>query len=343
MNKDSDNYNKSHSNYNKSHSSRGRRIDFDDDDFAGESSAHSSHTDTKQRNDNDYGRHEHDWADDLATRANGRISADYDDYHNSPSQYGQKSRRKSASYPNAEEAYDAADTYDELPRRKRPKRNPNYEEYSDDDQQVMDKPRSFRKRHPVLMNLIYAVIAAVALMWVLMWFLDYWTFHGEERVVPDVKGQTYASAAGNVDLSGLRATITDSVFDSYSRPGTVVDQIPVAGAKIKKGGTVYLTIVAFSPKLVTVPDFYNVSARQARSMFEGIDINDVREVAVVSEYEGLVLGAKFNGVNLQPGAKIPVSAVVTIEVGTGYNVDEDLGANIDTLAIENAIDELNIE
>ena len=40
--------------------------------------------------------------------------------------------------------------------------------------------------------------------------------------------------------------------------------------RIKKGGNVYLTVVAFSPKLITVPDFYNVSARQARSMYEGL-------------------------------------------------------------------------
>lgn len=181
------------------------------------------------------------------------------------------------------------------------------------------------------------------LLWVLMWFLDFWTFHGQERVVPDVKGQTYASAAGNVDLSGLRAVITDSVFDSYSRPGTVVEQVPVAGAKIKKGGTVYLTIVAFTPKLVTVPEFYNVSVRQARSMFAGLGISDIREIPVVSEYEGLVLGAKFNGVALQPGARIPVSAVVTLEVGSGYSLDEEIGAAVDTVAIDTAIDELSIE
>lgn len=207
----------------------------------------------------------------------------------------------------------------------------------------MERPASFVRRHPVLVNFIYAIAAAAVLLWVLMWFLDFWTFHGQERVVPDVKGQTYASAAGNVDLSGLRAVITDSVFDSYSRPGTVVEQVPVAGAKIKKGGTVYLTIVAFTPKLVTVPEFYNVSVRQARSMFAGLGISDIREVPVVSEYEGLVLGAKFNGVALQPGARIPVSAVVTLEVGSGYSLDEEIGAAVDTVAIDTAIDELSIE
>ncbi len=260
------------------------------------------------------GRRETDWADDLATRDRGRT------------------------------------------RQPRPNRRPARDEYADDyrdnryyndsnnyDDDMPPQNTSFRKRHPVLMNLIYIILAASALLWSLMWFLDFWTFHGEERVVPDVKGQTYDTARGNVDLSGLRVEIADSVFDSYSRPGTVVEQTPVPGARIKKGGTVYLTVVAFTPKLITVPDFYNVSVRQARSMFEGLRIKEIREVPVVSEYAGLVLGAKFNGVALQPGARIPVSAVISLEVGSGWEESYDEGADIDSIAIDNVIEELNIE
>ena len=98
----------------------------------------------------------------------------------------------------------------------------------------MEKASNFRRRHPVLMNLIYIILASTLLIWMMLWFLDFWTFHGQERVVPDVKGQAYASAEGNVDLAGLRAVISDSVFDNYSRPGTVVEQTPIAGARIKK-------------------------------------------------------------------------------------------------------------
>lgn len=263
---------------------RRRQPDLDDNDFGREPR----------------GRRDSDWADDLETRADGRL---------------------------------------------RQRRRENHNGYSNEGYEYMpEQPKSFRKRHPVLMNLIYIIAAGAMLLWMLMWFLDFWTFHGEERVVPDVKGQTFESAAGNVDISGLKAVISDSIFDSYSRPGTVVEQTPVPGAHIKKGGTVYLTVVAFTPKLITVPDFYNASARQARSMFEGLGIKDIREVPVTSEYEGLVLGAKFNGVDLQPGARIPISAIVTIEVGTGR---DDTATTYDTdsvgAAIDNVIEELNIE
>lgn len=203
-----------------------------------------------------------------------------------------------------------------------------------------EKPKNFVKRHPILMNAIYIGVAAVMLGWMAMLFLDLWTFHGEERVVPDVRNNPLYSASNAVSQAGLHPVVTDSIYDSFAKPGTVVEQTPIAGSKVKKDGAVYLTIVAFTPKMITVPDFYNVSVRQARSLLEGLGIKEVREVQVPSEYAGLVLGARFNGVALRPGARIPVSAVVTLEVGTGLDALAEEGAPIDTAAIEEAVEQI---
>ena len=296
-----------------------RYDDFDDDMPRGgnrrEPQRFASDDDDYYRPQPDRGRqHDTGWADDLASRRAGEWTGSDDRY---PSERNAGKRRA------------------------KPMRNDS-DPYGNNN--TPNSGGSFRKRHPVLMNLLYMLLTGILLMWILLWFLDFWTFHGEERVVPDVKGQPYATASENASLSGMRAEITDSVFDTHSQPGTVVDQTPVAGAKIKRGGTVYLTVVAFSPKLVTVPDFYNVSARQARSMFEGLGIKDIREVPVVSEYAGLVLGAKFNGVSLQPGARIPVSAVITLEVGSGTSDNyDDEESDIDSESIDEMIEELDIE
>lgn len=201
----------------------------------------------------------------------------------------------------------------------------------------------FRKRHPVFMHFLYAAGATILSVWVALWFLDFWTFHGQERAVPDVKGQSLGMAIGNISRAGLRSVVTDSIYDSYARPGTVVEQSPVPLARIKRGGTVYLTLVAYTPKMVAIPDFYDVSERQARSMLEGLGITQVMTVNVPSEYAGLVLGARFNGVSLRPGAKVPVTAVITLEVGEGMEDVLPDGEIVDTLAIEQTIEALNID
>lgn len=223
------------------------------------------------------------------------------------------------------------------------RREPSYPRHSGSDN-MTGKTRNFARRHPVLMNLLLAILAGIVFIYIALWFLDFWTFHGEERAVPDVKGQSLSTAQSNIANAGLVAVVSDSIYESFARPGTVVEQTPIPNAKVKKDGSVYLTIVAFSPKMVTIPDFYDVSERQARSMLNGLGITQIRIDYVMSEFDGLVLGARFNGVMLRPGAKVPVSAVITLEVGSNTGMGAtDMDQVTDTAAIDNVIETLDLE
>lgn len=188
------------------------------------------------------------------------------------------------------------------------------------------------------MNLIYIIITTVVLSWLAMFFLDYWTDHGDERVVPNVKGLSYAQAESVLKVADLTVEISDSIYDSTARPGTVVEQSPHKDAKVKPGRLVYLTIVAFAPKTVTVPDISNVSLRQAQSIFEGLGIKRIKVVEVESEYEDLLLNAKYNGLPLKAGTRIPVTASITLEVGKGLS-----NAELDSLALESESDFISLD
>lgn len=203
--------------------------------------------------------------------------------------------------------------------------------------------RNFLRRHPVWMNLIYIILTAVILAWETSLFLDYWTDHGDERIVPNIKGLSYSQARDVLKEADLDVEISDSVYDSSERPGVVVEQSPHRNAKVKPGRTVYLTIVAFSPKTVTVPDISNVSLRQAQSIFEGLGIKRIKIVEVESEYQDLLLSAKYNGLPLSAGARIPVTAVITLEVGKGLSSDELDSLSMDSLVELPAPDELDLE
>lgn len=190
--------------------------------------------------------------------------------------------------------------------------------------EVLKKILLFLKAHPVVANLIYIIIAAWIIFTGALFFLDHWTHHGEVSVVPSLKGLNYCDAKRELLQRNFVVELSDSIYDSSYPAGTVVEQSPRANAKVKNGRTVYLTIVAYSPRMVTVPYFLNTSLRQGRSMFEGLGVKNVRIVEVESEYKDLVLAAKFNGLPLKPGARIPVTATVTLEVGKGYEaVPED--------------------
>lgn len=175
--------------------------------------------------------------------------------------------------------------------------------------------------HPVLMNILYIILASIVLIWFLLLFIDSWTRHGDEAIVPMVKGQSIELATRTLAEDGFSCEVMDSVFGSTQTPGTVVEQTPREGSHVKPGRTIYVSIVAYSPKMVTIPDFLNVSMRQGVSMFEGIGLK-VTVVTVPSEYKNLVLGAKINGHQIRAGERVPSSSSVILEVGGGL-ADED--------------------
>lgn len=148
--------------------------------------------------------------------------------------------------------------------------------------------------------------------------LDLWTEHGKYEVVPNVKGLSYARASEILRNGNLVAELSDSIYDDSVAPGTVVEQTPRMNDKVKPRRTIYLTINAFSPKSVTLPDLSGLSLRQAQSALESYGFKNIRISHIPSEYKDLVLGANFNGAPLHGGARVPVSATITLEVGAGY-------------------------
>lgn len=202
--------------------------------------------------------------------------------------------------------------------------------------------KGFVKRHPILFNLILMGIAACAIVWVALLYLDVWTEHGKYVDVPQVKGLPYNEAVSKLDALGFNVELSDSVYDGSTKPGTVLEQSPRVNARVKPNRTIYLTINAFSPKMVTVPNLSDMSLRQAQSILQGLGIRSVKVNTVLSEYKDLVLGAKFNGVTLHAGARIPTSATVTLDVGDGYVSADDSIAVDSVLEVEADYESLDI-
>ena len=162
-----------------------------------------------------------------------------------------------------------------------------------------------------------------------MIWLGWWTGHGVYREVPDVKGLSYEQALDVLAEADLLAVLSDSIFNNETQPGLVMDQMPKSSSPVKPGRAVYLTINAYSPRTVTVPNLTDMSLRQAQSIIEGLGIKTIRVVEVPSEYKDLVLNVKYNGLPISGGTRIPISAALTIEVGEGYSDTDSIVGDID--------------
>ena len=195
--------------------------------------------------------------------------------------------------------------------------------------------RRFFKNHPIIANLLVMFILAWLIVWGVLLFLDSWTHHGSTSTVPQVKGMTYQQAMLVLAENDLTVEISDSIYDRNARPGTIIESWPRAGAVVKQGRQVYVTITAFSPKQVTVSmPVIGVSSRQAVSYLEALGVTSIRLVSVPSQYPDLVENAYADGKPLTVGASFPVTASVTLEVGS---------APIDTYptdSLDEAVDEV---
>ena len=192
----------------------------------------------------------------------------------------------------------------------------------------------------VFLHIGIMIIVAVAIGWLAMLWLDVWTRHDDTITVPPVKTLSYGEAAARLDQHGLVAVLSDSVYDKTTRPGTVIDQNPKVGTIVKEGREIYLTINAFSPKMVSLPTLTDISLRQAKSILEGLEIKKVVEKRVPSDFKDLVLAVRYKGTRLSPGARVPVNATIELEVGEGKA--EELIDTVGEDSVESAGEQLNL-
>lgn len=193
----------------------------------------------------------------------------------------------------------------------------------------------------VLVNLLLMFAVGVLLVWLGTVWLDSWTNHGESIEVPDVKGLQYNAACETLEKADFVVVLSDSLYDTKTKPGCVIEQNPKVGTKVKMGRTIYLTVNAFSPRSVTIPALTDVSLRQAESILEGLGIKNVVIKKVPSEFKDLVLAATRNGQRLLAGARIPVNSKVVLEVGAGLP-DENLSADSDSAANTVSVETLDL-
>lgn len=201
----------------------------------------------------------------------------------------------------------------------------------------------FWHKHPVLMNFLTIIVVAALLVWLIgVVFLNWWTRHGDEIEMPQVKNLNVADAGRMLADAEFEVKL-DSIYSSDARPGTVILQAPPEGSMVKRGGTAYLTYVCYSTKKAKVPDFVDGSSAAALSNFQSRGFENVEIREVTSDQNDLVLGATYNGLDLKPGMEIPVNAHIVIKVGVCAPPEPDYGGLNPEDADAEFLEDLNLD
>ena len=179
------------------------------------------------------------------------------------------------------------------------------------------------KKNPLLYNFVVIAMIVAGVLLVSAVAMHFGTRHGSHRTVPDFSGIKLAEAQQVAARRGLQIIVNDSLFVPAYVGGMVLDQLPKAGAQVKAGRKVYVTINSLRQKMVPVPYVAGRSLRQAKNMLEvaGFEIERLDYVDDIAT--NYVLGEFCNGVELTP------ESTLEAEIGSGIVLTVGLQGDVE--------------
>ena len=129
----------------------------------------------------------------------------------------------------------------------------------------------------------------------------------EEVAVPELVGLTLPEAEGVARRNRLALDASVKRYDDKVEYNRIISQDPVPGVK-RKVHSVVRVVVSLGPEMVTVPDLFNKTEREARFELEGLNI---------------ALGEKTDGYHdeVQPGRIIQQQPEAGMYVSKGSRID----------------------
>lgn len=179
--------------------------------------------------------------------------------------------------------------------------------------------KEFIKSRVFWKQLALALVIGVAIILILIIWLNIYTRHGQSRPTPEIRGLTITEAKHVVNKNRMKLQIIDSVYTAFVPRGCVAEQTPLPGHRVKKGRTIQATINAFNPEMVAVPDLVGLPRRQALSLIEtaGLQIGQLNYVSDLTV--DFVLRQTLHGRDVSPGDSVPKEMVIDLVLGRGLS------------------------
>ncbi|MCB2220836.1 MAG: PASTA domain-containing protein [Bacteroidetes bacterium] len=166
-------------------------------------------------------------------------------------------------------------------------------------------------------NLVISILVLGGLIFVLIRYLDYYTRHGKEMILPNFYGMTLheIDSAGYADIYDFE--VIDSLYDDNNKKGAVVIQNPLPGTMVKRGRNVYFTIVASTPEMVIMPDLRDLTLRQAINILELNKLKTGKLIYQPSFDKNAVLAQFYKEDTIWPGDTLVKGTLIDLVIGTG--------------------------
>lgn len=192
-------------------------------------------------------------------------------------------------------------------------------------------------------NCLGMTVLTVLILFGLLFFIDFYTHHGETVTVPDVRGQLSTVAEKKLQAVGMRVEICDTGHVTTLPSGVILDQSLEPGTEVKVNRLIRLTINSSTATTIPFPnDVIDGSLHYAKKKLEivGFKLGAIRRI------EGdlnLVYRAEVNGREIHPGERISIESPITLVVGNGQYEETYNGNDSAAWAVELEYEEEMLE
>ncbi|MBQ8957760.1 MAG: PASTA domain-containing protein [Bacteroidales bacterium] len=136
--------------------------------------------------------------------------------------------------------------------------------------------------------------------------------------MPDFIGQDYREVKRQ-HSKDFHFILIDSVYPKGQQPGSIYQQDPLPGSKIKKGRNVYAIIVAVTPEKTLMPNLKGISLREAIGRLEssGLEVDHLDYVDYT--YKNNIIEQYYQGQPIAQGTELVKGSQIVLKVGIGQD------------------------
>lgn len=170
---------------------------------------------------------------------------------------------------------------------------------------------------PLWVNVLFAMILVVVLVFTFLASLGLLTQHGRILKIPTVTGKTMKEAIEILEKQGFDVEIQDSVYMDNVPPLQVIKQFPEADAIVKISRTVYITVNRSVPPLVEMPILVGPNLKNAELILKQCNLKLGDTIYKPDFAKNSVLNQLYQGKDIAPGTKVPMGSVIDLVLGSG--------------------------
>ena len=174
----------------------------------------------------------------------------------------------------------------------------------------------------VLIHLLSAALITILLLLILIFSLRRYTQHGVEIEVPNITQLYLEEARITLEAEGLHIEVIDSTYSTKVPQGTIVEQTPLAGSKVKHGRTIYVIQNAQMRRPVVLPELRDISLRQAQATLASLGLQVDSIAYEPSTYRDIVLDIRMGDSIINAGTRLEEGSKVCLIVGRGQGTEQ---------------------